>query len=541
VAARRLLHLVAAMWAASGCTRVGTVAEGTRHAWTQPHILRIADIADPDKFNPLLSTMDLVEDLSSLTFSYLVVADGNGKLVGDLATEVPSLHNGGISRDGRRYVYHLHRGVKWHDGAGFTARDVKFTWQAVVNPSNNVLHREGYDRVASIDTPNNYTVVVHLKDRYPPFVTKFFTTLQEGSKAVLPEHLLGKLHDINQAPFNSEPIGTGPFKFVSWERGRRVVLVRNDRYFKGRPKLDKVILNVVPDDNTILNQVKEHSVDLVVSPPVSLYDEYRGVPHVVTELVPWNAENVFIINHKRPGLRHLEVRQAISMAIDYHSIIGKITHRVGTLAHDIVPPMAIGYTNNKPYQYEPREANGLLERNGWKLSRDGVRSKNGERLDFFMHISSGSANARLIAVQVQQYLKAIGIGLAVKTYPYNVIFSHDGPIYTFKYDFADYSYTLPYDPDNLFYLGCDQIFPKGENIYYYCDPQVDAAERAGLKTDDPALRAAIYHKAEGRIHQTVPYIPLYVIRRPVVHNPDLKGFSTAPTIAPWWNAWQWDI
>jgi len=537
---RRLLLLISIL-AISDCTRVHTVAQGTRHPWTQPHVLRVADIADPDKFNPLLSGMDLVEDLSSLTFSYLVIADGNGKLIGDLATEVPSLQNGGISRDGRTYTYHLHRDVKWHDNATFTAHDVKFTWQAVVNPDNNVLHREGYDRVASIDTPDNYTLVVHLKDRYPPFVTKFFTTLQEGSKAVLPEHILGKLHDINQAPFNSHPVGTGPFKFARWEHGRRVVLVRNDNYFKGRPRIAKIVLNVVPDDNTILNEVKEHSLDLVVSPPVSLYDEYRRVPDVVTALVPWNAENIFIINHKRPGLRHLEVRKAVSMAIDYDSIIRKITHGIGTVAHDIVPPVALGYTANEPYRYDSRGANSLLEKNGWKLSSDGVRSKNGERLEFFMHVSSGSATGRAIAVQVQQYLKAIGVTLAVKTYPYNVIFSHDGPIYTFKYDFADYSYTLPYDPDNLFYLGCNQIFPKGENTYYYCDPKVDAAERAGLKTDDPVARAKIYHVAEARIHQTIPYIPLYVLRRPVVRSADLKGFSAAPTIAPWWNAWQWDI
>ncbi len=278
---RPFLSVAVALFTVSGCTRVGTVAEGTRHPWTQPHILRIADIADPDRFNPLLSTMDLVEDLSSLTFSYLIIADGNGKLIGDLATQVPSLQNGGISQDGRTYTYHLHHGVRWHDNAEFTAQDVKFTWQTVINPSNNVLHREGYDRVSSIDTPDKYTVVVRLQERYPPFVSKFFTTLQEGAKGVLPEHLLGRLHDINQAPFNSQPVGTGPFKFASWERGRRLVLVRNDNYFKGRPKLRKIILNVVPDDNTILNQVKEHSLDLVASPPASLYDQYRAVPDVV--------------------------------------------------------------------------------------------------------------------------------------------------------------------------------------------------------------------------------------------------------------------
>ena len=133
---RRRLALSLAALLFAGCAHVETAAPSGRRAWTRPGVLRIADTADPDHFNPLLSGMDLVEDLSSLVFSYLVIADGNGKLVGDLATEVPSLANGGISKDGRTYVYHLRSGVRWHDGAPFGARDVAFTWRATVAPQN---------------------------------------------------------------------------------------------------------------------------------------------------------------------------------------------------------------------------------------------------------------------------------------------------------------------------------------------------------------------------------------------------------------------
>ncbi|MBV9149752.1 MAG: peptide ABC transporter substrate-binding protein [Candidatus Eremiobacteraeota bacterium] len=536
---RRLNALALCAVLMASCTRVQTSVAG-RHPWTQPHILRYADISEPDHFNPLLSTMDLVYDLDSLVFSFLIMADQHGKLVGDLATEVPTLRNGGISKDGRTYVYHLHRRVRWHDGAPFTSADVKFTWQAVINPNNNTLHREGYDRITSIDTPDKYTVVIHLKERYPPLVTRFFTPLQEGVKGILPAHLLSGLHDINQIPFNAHPIGTGPFKFSSWERGRRIVLVRNDDYFKGRPKLKEIIFNVIPDDNSILNAVRIHDIDLALPPP-TLYDQYKALPDVSVTLVPWNAQNVLAINQRHPGLHDLAVRKAISMAIDYQSIIEKIEHGVGMIPHDIVPEVALGYTNNPPYRYDPAAARTLLDRAAWKVGSDGIRQKNGQRLDFVIHVSSGSANGRLIATFLQPLLRAIGVNLDIKMYPYNVIFSHDGPLYTFKYDFADYSTTQPYDPDNLFYFGCDYWFPKGENIYGICDPTFDRYEKAGLRTDDPAERAKLYHQAETEFHNSVGLIPLYNLRRPIVHNPDLKNFSTAPASAPWWNAWQWDI
>jgi peptide/nickel transport system substrate-binding protein len=248
-----------------------------------------------------------------------------------------------------------------------------------------------------------------------------------------------------------------------------------------------------------------------------------------------------MINNRRPGLRHLEVGQAISQAIDYQAVITKVTHGVGVIAHDIVPPAAIGYTPNPPYHYDPKAAIALLERNGWSAGPDGVRSKGAERLAFTMDIGVGSVNARNIALLVQSYLRAVGIDMTIKLYPYNVIFSYNGPIETGTYDFADYSYTLPYDPNNLIYLGCDQRPPAGENVTGYCDPRVDAGEQAGLQSDDPSVRAAVYHRVERIVHDTVPYIPLYLLRRPTARSVDLKHFSAAPSITNWWNAYQWEI
>lgn len=540
---RRLVGgvLVAAMLL-TGCTRVSqSPPVHGRHAFSVPHVLRFADISDPDNLNEYLSTMDLVYFLSSMMYSYLVVANDQGRLEGDLASEVPTLANGGISRDGKTYIYHLHHNVRWQDGAPLTSADVKFSWQAVINPNNNTLHREGYTEIASIDTPDRYTVVVHLRRRYPPFVSKFFTPLQEGGKPVLPAHILARYRSINQVPFNAAPVGSGPFRFVKWERGRKIVLERYAGYFKGVPKLKRIEFYVIPEDQTIMNEVRLHHVDLVASPPVTLYDQYRNLPDVTTQLYPWNSQALLIMNESHPGLDDVRVRRALASAIDYKAIIGKLTHGSAEVVHDIIPPTAIGYVKNPPYRYDPAAANALLDAAGYKRGPDGVRSKGKTRLSYTLDIIAGSDSLRMTAVQLQQYFRAIGVRLAIKTYAYNEIFTPDGPIYGNRYDFATYGVTLSWDPDMLYYIGCDYFYPKGENVYRYCNRQVDRLEKAGLSTDDPAKRAAIYSRAEPLIWQTIPYIPLYERRRIAVHSPDLRNFKVSPGSTPWYNIWQWDI
>jgi peptide/nickel transport system substrate-binding protein len=518
----------------------GARANGGRHPWTRPGVLRLADVADPDSLNPLLSTMDLSYDLSSLIFSYLVIADSQGRMVGDLATSVPSPENGGVYDDGRTYVYHLRGGVRWHDGAPLTSRDVAFSWRAVMNPRNNVLHREGYQEVAGIETPDDRTVVVRLKRRYPPFVTQFFSSLQEGAKPIVPAHLLARLPELNDAPFNAHPVGTGPFRFVAWERGRRIVLARNDGYFKDRPKLDRVELAILPDVNTVETQLRTHEVDMPVSASAPLYQHLRGVPGLRTTLTSWNSEELLMLDDARPALRHAEVRRAIAHAIDYSVLIRKLTFGTALPASDIVPPTSIGYAYNAPYSHDPAWANATLERAGWRLGADGIRAKGGTRLDLVMVIAPNGLGPPL-AVQLQQMLRAVGIGLTIKTYPYKGIYAYDGPIVNGRFDLAVFANTLPYDPDSTSTLTCAQFAPKGENESRYCDPVIDQAERAGLATDDEHHRSEIYSGIGRLVHESVPYIPLYRQRRPSVFNDDLRGYDPGPVAAPWWNAYTWSI
>jgi peptide/nickel transport system substrate-binding protein len=538
----RFAAALVALVALAGCSRVASPdGAGGRHAWTIPHVLRMAGLSEPDHLNPYLSQMDVTYDLASLLYSFLIVADDRGRLTGDLAVAPPTIENGGISRDGRTYVYHLRHGIVWHDGVPFTAHDVVASWRAVMDPRHNTLHREGYDRIVAIDVPDQYTAVVHLDRRYPPFVTQFFAPLQEGGKPILPEHVLAHEPDFNTGGLNVRPVGTGPFRFAGWDRGSRISLVRFDRYFKGRPKLERIELDVVPNDQTILGQMQLHQLDLVVSPPSALADQYRALPGVTSALYPWNAQMALGFNCRKPLLRDPAVRAAIVAAIDEDRLIATVSHGVGETAFNTLPPTAIGYVRLPPHRHDLARARALLYGSGWRAGADGVRVKDGQRLGLTIASVSGDATLARLALELQAQLREAGIDLAIKPYPYETIFAIDGPIYGGSYDLGAYSTSIAWDPDVHFYLGCDQWFPKGENVYGYCNPALDRLFAAGLRTDDPRERAPIYAAASRLIWSGAPYVPLYQIRRFVVRSPDLQNFTVNPTATPWYNAWQWDI
>jgi len=300
---------------------------------------------------------------------------------------------------------------------------------------------------------------------------------------------------------------------VRWDRGNRIVYERFDKYFKGRPNLARIELSIVPDDNTELNEIGLHHEDLIVSAHGSQYEQYRSLSDVHVDLQPWNAQVILTFNASRPGLRDVVVRRAIANAIDYDGMIAKITHGSGEVAYNSLPPTAIGYERLAPHRFDLAAARRALDAAGWKVGADGVRAKNGTPLSFTIATTIGSTGERLVALQMQQSFRAAGMELAVKSYPYDQIYALGGPIYSGNYDMSTYSTSLAWDPDVAFYVGCEQWFPKGENVFRYCDRELDRLEAAGLQTDDPAERAAIYREASRIIWETMPYLPLYELQR----------------------------
>src|SRR5271165_6537768 len=225
----------------AACTKVGTEGPGaTRHAYTTAHELRYAAAEDIQGLDPLIHSTGTEAYLGSLTQAYLIKTDTKGNAtVPELATEVPTQANGGISADGKTITWHLRKGVKWSDGAPFDADDVVFSTQQVLNPANNVVSRDGWELIEKVDEPDKYTVVYHLKKPYSSFAVTFFSS-GGANPAVLPKHLLSAYKNLNDVPYNALPVGIGPFKYGRWNRAESVEMVANPLYFRGTPKLQKI-------------------------------------------------------------------------------------------------------------------------------------------------------------------------------------------------------------------------------------------------------------------------------------------------------------
>ncbi len=537
---RKALWLLAGLLLLPGCdgTNARLVHLGQPAA---AGLLRIATMADPTTLNPYLTTSDLGYDLASLTYSYLVVSDDRGHLIGDLATEIPTRANGGISADGLTYVYHLRRNVRWHDGLSFTGRDVAASWRAIVDPQHPVVEREGYDRIASIGLPDPFTLVVRLRERYPPFVTRFFAPLQDGGKPVLAAHILKRVRDFVSGELATNPVGTGPFRFESWARGDSIRFVRNLAYFRGRPRVSRIIVQLIPDAQTAALALSTDNVDLIVEAQPALLAQYRSVPGATVRTVPLNAQVQLLIDCARPFLRDAATRRAIAYAIPYPVILGSIMHRLWPQGSNMIAPTAIGYEPLPAYTFDLKKAAAELDTAGWRPGRDGIRQRGGKRLEITLATLAGAATFERIAVVMQTSLRRLGIDATIKPYAYQVLDAPNGPIRGGTYDLSLFGSSLNWDPDAYDELACDRWYPRGANLTRFCNKEIDMLERAGLRTDDVASRTAIYRKIMRILWADLPYVPINDGRRLVVTSRRLRNYRPNPTVTPWWNAWQWAV
>jgi peptide/nickel transport system substrate-binding protein len=301
-------------------------------------------------------------------------------------------------------------------------------------------------------------------------------------------------------------------------------------------------LHFIPDPQTIALELEAHRIALIVVPQTSLLDTYRRLSGLVVTTAPWNSQAALILNANTAVLRDPAVRRAISAAVPYEEIVADVTRGLYQLPRNSIPQTALGYVPLPARRLNIARAKRLLDASGWRVGADGgIRTRDGVRLSMTLDTIAGATNFERSALLMQASFRAAGIDLAIRTYPYRTIFVPLGPIYSGKYEIAYYSNTLNWDPDVYNFLGCDRWYPKGQNIFRFCDPKLDRLERAGLQTDDPRLRAEIYRRATTLIWSDVPYVPVYDARRLIVRSADLRNYRPNMTSTPWWNAWEWDI
>lgn len=527
---KRSAALAIALIFLAGCTKVGTQAEsGRANAWTQAHVLRYSDAEDIPTLNPHLYSGFALNFMTEMTMGYLFKYDHNNRPVPELATEYPTQANGGISADGKTITFHIRQGVKWSDGAPFDADDVVFSTNVVNNPKNNEVGRDGWDLIEKIDEPDKFTVIYHLKKPYSSFEPSFFGS-GGANPCILPKHLLDKYPDINHVPYNQLPVGIGPFKFTEWKRGDYVLLEANTLYWRGRPKLDKVIYKIVPDRNTLVTQLQTGQIDLWPLVARAYFERLQTLKGTTLIHEPGYGFAHLDFNVKHSVVSEIAVRHAIRLATDRPTLKAKVGHNLGILQEGMVSPVAPGYDSKlKDLEaFDLAKANDILDKAGWVRGADGIRSKNGVRLDIDFASSAGTPDTDTQIELMRGWWKQIGINLIRKNYQPAMLFgtlAQGGILNSGKYDVAVYQWYLGPIADLSNLYECSQIPPNGQNSPRWCNKEADAAMEAFKATYDEAKEKEYSDKVQEIIFSEVPTIVLNVSETAYAYNSDLKGFK----------------
>ncbi|GAC1300904.1 MAG: hypothetical protein NVSMB19_08250 [Vulcanimicrobiaceae bacterium] len=475
------------------------------------HVLRMADGQDVTTLNPLLATSANITTLSELTMAHFVRFDAHDRPVPELLTEIPSQRNGGISGDGRTLTFHLRHGVRWSDGVPFDADDVAYTFAAIANPANNVASRDAFDRIVSVAEPDKYTIVLRLKTPYAPFYYKFFSTW--GLTCVLPKHVLGAATLFNDAPYNALPVGIGPFRYTAFRRGEAVEMEANPYYFRGRPKLQKIVYKIITDDNTLLAQLQTGEIDVWAAVSGIFVDRVRQLPGVRVTSVPTPFVSAIYFNTTRPNLTDARVRRALRLLTDRPYLVNNVYHNAGTIAESVVPAVDVDYDRTLPFsRYDPAAAERLLDAAGYVRGADGMRAKAGVPLAIELALPSGYPPSATAAELLRAAWQRSGIAVQTRSYSSNQYFapaSSGGILSLGKFDGALLS--LPGGPlaDESMDYGCDAVPPRGFNQMRYCNRALDAAMNAYVATYDLRERARLAKRIQATIDDDAPAIVLY--------------------------------
>ena len=545
-AACALLIAAAVTLLAAACTRISSRVgvAGAGNPWTIHGVLRIGSYEDLDNLNPVLSNEAFVSDVCQMIYSGLIDYDDHANPIPDVALQVPTPENGGISRDGLTITYHLRHGVKFSDGVELESADVKFTWQQIMNPLNNLPYRYPYDQVLRIDTPDKYTVVVHLKAPFAPFTAYFMRDGIVG--AILPKHLLEGNASLNRVAFNTHPVGSGPFVVKQWVPGSVLDLRSNPLYWRGRPKLGRIEYRIIPNQNTLLTSLSGHDIDLYYSAPESQYSTLKALSGYRVTVTPNLTFEHVTFNTAKPPLDDVNVRRAIAYAIDWKKLADDVYLGLDTPGMADESPLSWAYAPTvAPYPHDVARAKSMLAAGGWRPGSDGVLVKNGQRLEVVLSTVAGVTTRERAEVVMQRDLREVGVAATVRNYPANLLFATYGAggilqHGRFNLGLFAWQYTVP-DPDDTQTIGPDQVPPVGQNVTFYADADIGAWQQAARTHYSKRERRPYYWKIQARIHDAVPQHT--VVWRSTIDavNTDMKNFRPVPAVSDFWNSYDWDI
>jgi peptide/nickel transport system substrate-binding protein len=327
-------------------------------------------------------------------------------------------------------------------------------------------------------------------------------------------------------------------------------MVANPDFYLGAPKLKQVIYKILPDENTAETQLQTHEIDMLAQGSGMKWPQYAqmaaapGSGLIATRVDSFQFSHIdFNLEHPIVGDRN--VRIALAYATDRQEIIAKLLHGSAVAAEtDQSPKLSWAYTNDVThYSYDPQKARQILDADGWKVGPDGVRVKNGQRLEFTFSTQTESSYGKAQQTLVQREWRDVGVQADIKNYPTDQFFenSSNGILQGGHYDVASFAWVAAADPDDNPIYSADNLAPHGQNAMFWKNPVATAAMKDALSTVDQARRKRDYVIVQQQLTQDVPTIIINFVRVPYVYNSDLKGFDPSPVISAFWNPWNYSI
>ena len=402
-----------------------------------------------------------------------------------------------VQPDGKKYTFKLRQGVKFHNGEELKASDVKYTFDYYRDEKNAATIQSNFTGVGSIDTPDDYTVVVNMD------TVNAASLINWASLPIVP----AKYHaEVGDAKYSTAPIGTGPFKVKEWKASEYTELEANADYFRGAPAVDLIRMEVVPEDAVRKAALDTGDADssawpLLVEDSLALEKE----PNFKVYRTPGDSIKHFPINNEKPYFADKRCRQALMYALDRQRIIDDLWNGAAQVAHSNIPPNS-QYYNAKlnQYAFDPEKAKALLDEAGWVAGADGIREKDGQKFSFTCTAKAGDQARKAIAELVVQLFKDVGVEMQIVEAPVAEILEamRQGTMEMSIFNWTYNSGVL--EPDSTDTLSSS----GGNNFPHYKNPEMDDLLSKGLQEVDPAKRKPIYDRVQELFVEEVPVLYL---------------------------------
>ena len=473
---------------------------------------------DYTRINP---AMDEHGEINILIFDGLTAHDGDNHVVPGLAKSWE------FDEAACAYTFHLEENVKWHDGERFTAEDVKFTIEAIMDPENGSENAPNYEDVEEITVIDEYTISFKLTAPNVAF-------LDYMTMAILPKHLL-EGEDFQTSDFFRNPVGTGPYKLESWDEGQAITLAKNEDYFKGAANIDKIIFKIVADDNAKAMQMQSGELDLALLTPKDSENFVNREGYAVYHMSTSDYRGILFNFWNEYWTANRDIIPAICCAIDRQAIVDTVLLGRGITAYG---PLQRNVYNNEDvehYDYDPERARQILEDAGCTMGSNGFYQRDGEELGFVISVGAGDQVRVDIAQAAAQMIREVGIHCTVEV-PEKVDWG------------GQMAYLIgwgsPFDADDHTYkvFGTD----KGANYSGYSNALVDQYLIEARESDDPEVRAEAYDKFQAELAKDPAYAFICYIDADYVANSNIKGIAPDTVmghhgVGIFWNVTEWTI